>query len=102
MRFIWPPRTGYTSSQQTPKPHGMRHSLGRQGLEIYITELDGVTNLRLLTTNLHQDTLPALSPDGKKLTSGQQEHRFPRFSFGRRRTHQERHSARLRRACGRW
>ena len=39
-----------------------------QGLEIYITELDGVTNLRRLTVNLHQDTFPAWSPDGKKLT----------------------------------
>ena len=39
-----------------------------QGLEIYITELDGETNLRRLTVNLHQDTFPAWSPDGKKLT----------------------------------
>ena len=39
-----------------------------QGLEIYLTELDGVTNLRRLTWNEHQDTFPALSPDGKKLT----------------------------------
>ena len=39
-----------------------------QGLEIYLTELDGVTNLRRLTWNEHQDTFPGLSPDGKKLT----------------------------------
>ena len=39
-----------------------------QGLEIYLTELDGVTNLRRLTSNEHQDTFPGLSPDGKKLT----------------------------------
>ena len=39
-----------------------------QGLEIYITELDGVTNPRRLTFNEHQDTFPAFSPDGKKLT----------------------------------
>lgn len=39
-----------------------------QGLEIYLTELDGVTNLRRLTWNEHQETFPDLSPDGKKLT----------------------------------
>ena len=50
--------------------HSRQHDAdsGRSGLEIYITELDGETNLRRLTVNLHQDTFPAWSPDGKKLT----------------------------------
>jgi TolB protein len=38
-----------------------------QGLEIYLTDLDGVSNLRRLTENLHQDTFPVISPDGKKI-----------------------------------
>ena len=39
-----------------------------QGLEIYITDLDGVSNARRLTANLSTDTFPALAPDGNKLT----------------------------------
>src|SRR5262245_51041266 len=61
--FTLQPTIAFSSSRENPTLTPIA-----QGLEIYLAELGDMTNLRRLTFNGHQDTFPALSPDGKKLT----------------------------------